>query len=239
LLLLIDEKGRKYLTEEEVLHTRYGVVDLRGTKAGGTLESHLGHRFSVLEPGIVDLYEKMPRAGSYLLKKDLGLILAHTGVGTGQVVVDAGTGSGAMAMFLGNIVRPTGRVHTYEIREEFAKIARGNIERAGLSEYVEVTNRDIAQGIDVQADLVTLDLDEPWRIVPVAYRALKPGGFIAVYTPYMEQARRTRESLKEAGFGAMETVELIQREMEFKVQGTRPRTTKVGHTGYLTFARKI
>lgn len=238
MLLLIDEKGRKYLTGEDELHTKYGVVDLKEVRPGGTVTSHLGHIFTVLEPGIVDLYEKMPRAGSYMLKKDLGLILAYTGVGTGDVVVDAGTGTGALAMFLGNVVSPTGRVYSYEIREDFARLARENIQRAGLSEYVEVLNRDIAEGIDVEASLVTLDMDRPWRAVPAASRALRPGGFIAVYTPYVEQARRVREALKEAGFKAAETVELIQRGMDFRAQGTRPKTARVGHTGYLTFARK-
>ncbi|NOZ76848.1 MAG: methyltransferase domain-containing protein, partial [Euryarchaeota archaeon] len=188
MLLLIDEKGKKYLTEDVELHTRYGVVSLEGALPGDRVTSHLGHTFRVLEPRMVDLYEKMPRAGSYMLKKDIGLILACTGVGTGDVVVDAGTGSGALAIFLGNVVAPTGRVYTYEVRADFAEIAKENVRTAGLEGVVEVINRDITVGIDAEVDLVTLDMDRPWRAVPEAYRALKQGGFAAVYTPYVEQA---------------------------------------------------
>lgn len=235
--LLIDEKGRKHLVEGERAHTDMGIVNVSG--ANGVVKSHLGKTFYILNPRIVDIYEKMPRAGSFMLKKDIGLILAYTGVGSGDVVVDAGAGSGALAIFLANVVRPDGRVYTYEIREEFAEIARKNIAKAKLQDFVEVKVKDIAEGIDEKADVITLDLAEPWRVSKHAYNALKNGGFVAVYSPYMESAKKAAESLREEGFKNIKTIEVIEREIEFRKQGTRPSTRGVGHTAYLTFARKV
>ncbi len=235
--LLIDEKGRKYLTGERELHTKYGVVDL-SKENNGIVLSHLGHRFLFFEAGIGDLYEKLPRSGSLILKKDLGAIVANTNLGSGSVVVDAGTGSGALALFLGNIVKPEGAVYTYEKRKEFAALAEKNIKKAGLSRWVKVTVRDITEGIDEEPDFITLDLNEPWKAIPAAQRALKRGGFICAYTPYIEHARRFSEELKKHNFVDLKTIETIQREMEFRAQGTRPKTTRVGHTGYLTFGRR-
>lgn len=237
--LLIDEKGKKYMTEEDELHTKYGLVNLEGAVPGDRVNSHLGHSFAVLEPRLLDIYEKMPRSGSFMLKKDMGIIVANTGVGTGDIVVDAGTGSGALAMILANIVRPSGKVHTYEINEEFADLAKGNIKQAGLSEWVEVKVGDIIDGISVKADVVTLDMKDAWDAVPVASRALKPGGSLAVYNPYIEHARKVRDAISDHDFIEVRTVECIERTMEFKKEGTRPRTSGVGHTAYLTFARKV
>jgi len=235
--LLIDEKGRKYLADGEELHTKYGVVELAREKKG-IVTSHLGHRFIVLEAGVGDLYERLPRSGSLILRKDLGAIVANTNLGSGSVVVDAGTGSGMLAIFLGNLVRPDGRVHTYEKCEEFAALAEKNIAKAGLEKWVKVKVGDVKKGIDEKPDLVTLDLNEPWKAIPAAQKALKRGGFICAYTPYMEHARRFYEELEKHGFVDLKTVETIERELEFKEQGTRPKTTRVGHTGYLTFGRR-
>ncbi|MBI5253343.1 MAG: tRNA (adenine-N1)-methyltransferase [Euryarchaeota archaeon] len=235
--LLVDKKGRKHLVEGEKFQTDLGIVDLNS--AADVAKSHLGHEFYVLNPKLIDIYEKMPRSGSFILKKDLGAILAYTGVGSGDVVVDAGTGSGALALFLANIVKPNGRVYTYEINEKFAEIARKNIEKAGLQEYIELKIKDIAEGIkEKNVDLVTLDLEEPWKVFAHAKNALKRGGFIAIYTPYIEHAKRTVEVLREESFKSIKTLELLERELEFREKGTRPRTRMLGHTAYITFARK-
>ncbi len=237
--VLIDERGRKHLGEGDELHTNKGVVELKDVKHGDIVKTHLGHKFRVVDPRIIDLYEKMPRAGSFMLKKDIGLILAYTGLGDGDLVVDAGTGSAGLAVFLGNIVKPNGRVFTYEKNEDAAKIAKKNIEDAGLGEYVKVWVKDIKEGIDEEADVITLDMHEAWEVVPSTKDALKTGGFIAVYNPYIEHARKVSSTLKRAGFKQIKTVECIEREMEFRKQGTRPKTRMIGHTGYLTFARKL
>lgn len=236
--LLVDEKGRKHLVDGDEYHTAYGVVKLTETK-DLRVKSHLGHEFSVLEPRMLDLYEKLPRAGSIVLKKDIGAIIAYTGLGSGDIVVDAGTGTGGLVMFMANIVRPTGRVYTYEIREKHAAIARKNIERAGLSDYVEIKLMDIREGIhESDVDLVTLDLPDPWNVTESAYESLKKGGFIVTYTPYVEQTKRAWDGMHSAGFKDIHSMEILVRELEVKKVGCRPRTRMLGHTAYLTIGRK-
>lgn len=235
--LLIDKRGKKRLCDSKEVHTDLGIVDLSKAKES-IVKSHLGHEFRVVPPRLIDIYEKMPRTGSLVLRKDIGTILANTGLKTGDVVVDAGTGSGALAIVLASIVMPTGKVYTYESREEFAKVAEKNIARAGLSDYCVVKRKDINNGIDENPDVITLDLAEPWRLAGKAYEALKPGGAISAYTPYIEHARAVNEAFQSAGFNEVRTLETIERELEFRKQGSRPKTRAQGHTGYLTFARK-
>jgi tRNA (adenine57-N1/adenine58-N1)-methyltransferase len=190
--------------------------------------SHLGHKFHVLQPDLVDLYEKMPRAGSFLLKKDIGLIIANLGLGKGHKVVDAGAGSGSLAM--------------YEREKRFAKIAEKNIELAGLRRVVDLKVKDVSEGFeekDCSINAVTLDLLGASHMIGGAQRILDKGGRIGVYTPYIEHARDVHLKLVKQGFLEVKTIESIEREFEFRHQGSRPKTSRVGHSGYLSFGRKV
>jgi tRNA (adenine57-N1/adenine58-N1)-methyltransferase len=63
---------------------------------------------------------------------------------------------------------------------------------------------------------------------------LAPGGFIATFSPFYEQAFEARRAL--ARFTQIKTFEVIEREIQFGKRGTRP-ATRVGHTGFVTIAR--
>jgi tRNA (adenine57-N1/adenine58-N1)-methyltransferase len=222
LKVLIDEKGRKFLIDGREMHTDLGLVKIEPGK--GTATSHLGHRFIVLDADILDIYEKMPRTGSFILKKDIGLTLTYLALGSGDKVVDVGTGSGSLALFMGNVIgRGGGRVVTYEKNPEFAEVARKNIEMAGLNDIIEVKVKDVLDGFEElndSVDAVTLDLNQAQKMT------------------YVEHAKEVHLKLSEFGFTEIKTIESIEREIEFKIQGSRPKTSRVGHSGYLTFARK-
>lgn len=244
-IILFDERGKKYLVkvERRELHTNLGVVDLGsaiGKKWGERIKSHLGKEFVLIKPRVHDYLQKMRRLPQIILPKDAGQIVAFTGLSPGDVVVDAGVGSGALAIFLGNVVKPNGRVISYEIREEFAKVAKENIELAGLEGVVSVKLKDIRQGIDErEVDLVTLDLPHPEQVLPHAKEALKPGGYLAVYSPCIEPVQRLWAELPKYGFTSCSTIECLVREFEVKPGATRPKSRMIGHTGYLTFARRV
>jgi len=244
-VILIDERGRKYLVraERRQLHTDLGVVDLGeaiGQEPGVRLKSHVGKEFVLLLPRITDYLQKMRRIPQIMLPKDAAQIVAYTGVGPGDVVVDAGVGSGALAIFLGNLVRPDGRVVSYEVREDFASVAEENIRMAGLSDIVTVKLKDIYEGIDERdVDLVTLDLPQPERVLPHAELALKLGGHLAIFSPCVEHIQRLYVENPKYRFANYTTIECFGREFEVKPGATRPKTRMIAHTGYLTFARKI
>lgn len=245
-VVLLDEKDRKYLVrlENRKFSTDLGILDLGeiiGKEPGTRVKTHLNKEFIALRPSRVDLLEKIRRAPQIILTKDAAQIVGMTGVGPGSIVVDCGTGSGALAIFLGFIVGPDGHVYTYENREEFANLARRNVEIAGLSEIVTVKLRDVVKdGIDERdVDLVTIDMGGPEFVIPYAEKALKIGGYAVVFSPCIEPVQKVYEVLRSSGFREMKTVECLVRDIEVRPGATRPSARVIGHTGYITVARKV
>jgi len=124
---------------------------------------------------------KLKRGPQVVLPKDLGIIIAFAGISKDSFVLDAGAGSGWMAVGLGRVAA---RVVSYEMREDFAKLAGNNVQRLGLSN-VEVRLRDIlALGFDEkEADVVCLDMADADKAIPAAAAALKDGGVLVGYAP--------------------------------------------------------
>jgi len=244
-LLYLDER-RTYLVrvgEEVSFHTHKGYFqlgELVGKEFGAPIKSSLGATFYGFKPLMRDYVLKTRRRTQIMYPKDMGLLVLLTGISLGSRVVEAGTGSGALTSILANFVKPNGRVYSYEIREEFLKDAGANLRRAGLFDYVELKLKDITEGIDEECvDAVVLDLAVPWLVIPHAYRSLKGSGVLASFSPTIEQVMKTVEALREHPFADVETVELLMRRMNIGENRTRPETLMIGHTGYITTARKI
>ena len=202
--MILDERGKKYLLKEDKeFQSDLGIVSaeqIANSEIGDELKSHLDHTFKIVKPNVNDFIDLMDRRCSILIQKDIGSVLAHTGLGAGDRVVDAGTGAGAIALNFGNVVGSEGKVYTYEIREDFAEVAKKNIENFGITN-IEVKNKDIKEGIDEDnLDLIFLDLPKPFEIFEDVYDSLKVGGWLTVYAPYIDQAEVSYRIAKKLGF---------------------------------------
>ncbi len=221
-------------------HTQYGFVsreDLKNAVNGEIVKTNTGKELFVISPSFTDLYSKIKRGPQIVPLKDMGSIISLTGIGHDSRVVDAGSGSGAVACFLGNIVK---EIFSYEIREDFFKIASDNVERLGLKN-VFVKNQDVYLGIDEkEIDLVVLDLPEPWKAIEPAGSALKAGGFLASYSPTVPQVSDFVSAVSaDKRFIYLRTIEIIERDWEVSERKVRPKSVSIGHSGFISFARKV
>lgn len=240
-MILLVRDDREFLCEPgEELHTDLGVVTVPSDPTPGeVVESHLGEAFRLRTLRGPDLFAHMERTGAPMMPKDIGLILGHTGVAADDRVLDAGTGTGVLAAYLGRVGAD---VLTYEHDESAAAVARENMALAEVADRVTVRTADVTSALDTLAeaprfDLLTLDTEDAPAVVERAPDLLFPGGFVAVYTPFVEGMRDVVQSARSADLADIETIETIQRYMDIDDRGTRPTTGGVGHTGYLTFAR--
>nr|WP_303651941.1 methyltransferase domain-containing protein [Halovenus rubra] len=245
--MFVREDREYLLSPGERLESDLGILEVpEDVSPGDTVETHLGTAFRVRKLRGPDLFNHFERTGAPMMPRDLGLIIGHTGIAGGDHVLDAGTGTGVLSA---SMARAGATVTTYEVNSEFADVARENMELAGVRDSVDVRTGDVTEELtELRAsestddtgkfDVVTLDTADAPTVVANASGLLVDGGFIAVYSPFIEDTRETVEAAREEELEDIRTFETIQRRMDFDDRGSRPSTAGVGHTGYLTFARK-
>jgi tRNA (adenine57-N1/adenine58-N1)-methyltransferase len=223
--------------------THRGVLkhdDLIGLPWGTQVFSHLGAPFFLLQPALADLLLDLKRNTQILYPKDIGFILVTMGIGPGQKVLEAGTGSGSMTIALAYAVGAEGRVVSYEQREEMQKLARKNINRTGLASRVDFKLRDIQEGFDeTDADAFFLDVPNPYDYIAQVRAALKPGGFFCGIVPTVNQAEILLRVLRRNRFAFLEMCEVLLRYYKPEPSRLRPTDRMVAHTGFLIFGRRI
>jgi tRNA (adenine57-N1/adenine58-N1)-methyltransferase len=241
-VILLVRGDREYLRAPgEELQTDLGVLTVpEDVEPGQRIETHLGEEFVVREPRGPDLFDHFERTGAPMMPRDVGLVVGMTGAAADDRVLDAGTGTGVLAAYLGRI---GATIRTYERDPEFAEVARRNMRLAGVTDRVDVHTGDVTAELDELADsafdILTLDTADAPSVVRRAPDLLVSGGFVVVYSPFVEGTRDAVEAATEADLTDVETHETIQRRMTFDDRGTRPDTRGVGHTGYLTVARLL
>jgi len=247
-VLLIDRKARRYL----ITLRPGGSSDLRGGKLshdhligapeGRHVTTTRGEKFLLVRPTLAEFVLEMPRGAQVIYPKDLSVILLAGDIYPGAVVLEAGTGSGALTMTLLRAVGPEGCVYSYEVREEFARTARQNIEKyLGPSARLVMRVQDVYDGIpDRPLDRLVLDVPEPWRAVPHAAAALREGGIFLSYLPTVPQAVELVAALRTSrAFAMIETTETLLRPWNIEGPSVRPAHRMVAHTAFITTARRI
>lgn len=239
-LLLSEDESNLITVSRKKFNSKSGMIDvikLVGRTYGSKIRTHIGKEFYIVKPNILDLFSKLTRSAQVILPKDIGLVIGYTGISTDSLVVDAGTGTGYLSIFIANYL-PNGRVVTYEKDKRFVKVAKENIKFSGLKN-LKLKQRDISKGIgEKNVDLITLDLQHPEKIIKFAYKSLVTGGWLVIYSPTIEELVKVSKEIKKNKYFDVKTIENIVREWQTE-RTTRPKTVGLMHTGWLTFARKF
>nr|WP_243645174.1 methyltransferase domain-containing protein [Natrarchaeobius chitinivorans] len=239
---MLVREDREFLVQPgEEMGTDLGVLEVPAdVEPGETVETHLEEAFTVRRLRGPDLFHHFERTGAPMVPRDVGLVIGETGIARGDRVLDAGTGTGVLAA---SMARAGASVVTYERDPEFADVARENMALGGVEDAVDVRTGDLREELESlepsSFDVLTLDTGDADEVITHAPDLLVDGGFVAVYSPFIESTRAVVEAAREVGLSNVRTRETIQREMQFDDRGSRPSTAPVGHTGYLTIARNV
>ena len=227
---------------EKQIHTHAGFIeskDMIGKEYGQKVITNTNRELYILDPKLNDFILKSKRATQILYPKDMAIIVNWVDLCPGKRVVEAGTGSGSLSCVIANLIQPTGHLYSYEIRDQSYETANRNIKKAGLSEYITLINKDAKLGINEKdIDVAILDLGDPWTLIENMKNCLRSGGSLVSVSPTINQVEKVVIELGKQGFIGIETLEILMREMEVREGKTRPFMRMIGHTTYLTFARK-
>jgi len=256
LIILVSPQGKHYLRTldpEADLHTQEGVIHMREAAQagfGGAVYTHLGHPFRILRPTTYDLIKGVKRSTQIMYPKEIGYALMKLGVSPGSRVVESGSGSGGLTLALANAVGDTGRVYTFERREDFYALSGQNLEAAGLLHRVTRFRHDIAEGFmppeatpgDPATDpsgahALFLDVRTPWEYLDQAAKIIEPGAPVGFLLPTTNQVSDLLRGLEASPFGHVEILEILIRRYKNNAERLRPDDRMVAHTGFLIFAR--
>ncbi len=246
LVQLVSPTNKKIflrLTPGMQIHTHRGILshdELIGVPWGSEVHSHTGSVYILLKPTLHDLLIETKRNTQILYPKDIGYILLKLGVGEGQTILEAGTGSGALTSAFAWYVGKSGKVISYDVKSDIQNLARKNLERLGLEDRVVLKSRDIEMGFDENnADVLFLDLPNPFDYIEQVTKALKPGGNFGAILPTTNQVQKLLSALYRHHFGFLEVCEILIRYYRPFADKLRPTDRMVAHTGYLVFGRPI
>ncbi len=246
-VLFFYNNSKKWLTKiskKESLHTHIGIIkhsDAIGKEYGSRLMTNKDKYVYLLAPTMYDYVMKIQHGTQIVYPKDIGYIIARAGLGDGQKVLEIGTGSGSLTSFVASVVKPRGHVYTFDVDENFMKIAEKNIKKANVSKYVTQHNLDLKTAKKMpleEMDMAIIDLGDPWVVIPQVRQMLKGSGTMFAICPTMNQLEKLTISLVENEFTDIESTEHIIRTIEAREGKTRHSFQGIGHTTYLCFARK-
>jgi len=245
LVLVVSPNGKRYmhaLDPAKEIHTHDGRIlmsDVAEAGFGGVVRSHLGHPYRILKPTVYELIKGVKRQTQIMYPKEIGYLLLKLGVQPGSRVIECGTGSGGLTLALATYVGDTGRVYTYERREEFYKLAQKNLARVGLSHRVEQHLGDIEETGFAQtgADALFLDVRTPQDCLRHIQPAVTPGATCGFLLPTTNQVSDLLRGLEAGPFTEIEALEILVRRYKCVPDRLRPEDRMVAHTGFLVFAR--
>jgi tRNA (adenine57-N1/adenine58-N1)-methyltransferase len=245
---LTDPKGRMHtivLEPGKAFHTHRGALEhdaLIGLPEGSVVTSTGSTAYLALRPLLADYVLSMPRGAQVIYPKDAAQIIAMGDIFPGAKVMEAGAGSGALTCSLLRAVGPAGELHSYELRADFAAIARKNVESflGGPHPAWHLHIGDVAEATGEGFDRIVLDMLTPWEALGMVERALIPGGVLIGYVATTPQLSELVEALRErGGWTEPRAWESLVRDWHAEGLAVRPDHRMVAHTAFLVSARRL
>ena len=246
-VLFIDRKRRRYLKRLRAgrkITIRGDILadDLFGVPEGSQVKFSSGETFLVLRPTYADLVPHLPRQAQVIYPKDTGPMLLWGDVFPGATVIEGGIGAGALTIALLRAVGPNGRLISYELREDFAQMARDNV----AAFFGDAPNGRSKSATSMkgsrkpESTACSLTWPNPAAPCPVAARALRPGGVILCYVPTAIQLKDTVDALNDSPhFAEIESFETLLRHWQVKGLSVRPLHRMVAHSAFIIVARRL
>ena len=183
-----------------------------------------------------DIQRNLERGPQIISSKDIAWIIHNLDFKSGDTIIEAGGGSGALTTALAQAAFPEGKVITFEKNKKHYDIVKRNLQLSPFSGQVELRNEKLnKESARIECNSIVLDLPEPDKLVGWAKESLVSGGKMVCYIPTINQVENLLSSLN--GWGEIEISEIMHRTWQSNSEALRPNTNILGHTGFILSAR--
>ena len=250
-LVVIQSKNKKYLTvltSGEDFVTNDGKISYDDINTlPSRVKSSTGDEFNIYIPTYKEFVLLMRRGPQIIYPKDVGSIIVDGNIRNDSKVLEIGTGSGALTLFLILILGNEGKLYSLDSDNKNQYRASKTINRflsTFNKEYeinLELINSElrnfIFESLDESIDTIVTDVPEPWEFFHNNF--VKKDLTWISYLPSISQVEKLTLCLKENNFQNIEIKENLERYWIIKDNILRPKNEMVGHTGFLVSGRFI
>ncbi len=243
--ILFGKNMSYFLPESKLkakINTKFGAINPENIQLG-ELKTDQDKLCYAVDASITDLFNNLKKGAQHISLKDAATILAETGINHDSIILDAGSGSGTISLFLSYHAK---QVFSFDIDKKHLEICEKNktfLNRKNITYYnadITDTNKVIELIKNIHADVFILDMLKPISALPTVKELLKISGYLVVYTTQLTQAKEVVNTLdKDPEFIVLNTKEVLHIEWDLHNKKAKPLYNDLQHTGFMVFARRI
>ena len=188
----------------------------------------------------------MKRGPQIIYPKDVAQIVLESNIHNSSKVLEIGSGSGALTLYLYTLLKNTGVLYSLDS----SKINQRRADKT-ISRFISTLtdeNNDITfindelvnfdfKTLNGKIDAIITDIPEPWEFFN-NNKIMNNVSWVS-YLPSMTQVMRMNDVLKVQQFQNIEIKEVILRDWVVDEKIVRPSNKLVSHTGFLVSAKYI
>ena len=236
------------LKDDQEFVSQNGVIKFNDIRElPSTVTSSNNHEYYVYIPSFDEFILLMKRGPQIIYPKDIGAILIAGNISKNSNILEIGTGSGALTLYLNLILDKKSQLFTLDENEKNQRRAQKTIERfvasSKINNLVDVNYinsklsafafNDLADKVDT----IITDIPEPWEFF--LKNQIKQNLNWVSYLPSISQVEKIVTKLRENNFVNIKITETLNREWIVDKKIVRPKNEMVGHTGFVVGARYL
>ena len=203
-----------------------------------------GVNFKIYKPTYKEFVLLMKRGPQIIYPKDVAQIVLELNIHNSSNVLEIGSGSGALTLYLYTLLKNTGKLYSLDSSKINQRRANKTISRyiSTLSEEnngitflnEELVNFDY-KTLNEKINSIITDVPEPWEFF--TNNKIENSIHWVSYLPSMTQVMRMNDTLKDEQFQDIEIKEVILRDWVVDEKIVRPSNKLVSHTGFIISAK--
>ena len=242
-----NTKHLSVLQEDQTFVTQNGTIKHNDIKTLPTkVKTSKDQKYEVYIPSFDEFILLMKRDPQIIYPKDIGSIIISGNINKFSNILEIGTGSGALTLYLSLILDNESNLITLDESNKNQRRAKKTIERYISSNHAETQFLEIEylnlrlsdfifDDVSNKVDTVITDIPEPWEFFD--NNSVNQNLQWVSYLPSITQVQKIVTELSNNNFININVTETLNREWIVDNRIVRPKNEMVGHTGFVVSGR--